>query len=258
MRHRSKAGGAARYALACALALVLCGALPAGAEPADEPRLSGWDRFNSANSDFNFWMTVHVVKPLAKGYNFLVPKPLQRGIDNFLVNIERPRDIVNSLLQGRLRRAGRHTASLLVNSTLGLGGFVYASEALFWDAPPETFNETLGVWGLPTGPYTVLPLVVPPFTDASPRSLFGAAVDAGMNPTFWIPFTTSAYGGWTSFGVSTGVRVGGGLNAVALAMPPPLASESEWRAFETFFRERTPYLERKQLFYENQAFDVGD
>lgn len=247
----------------CALAgLALCLGLALPATPAraddESPALSGWDRFNAANSDFNYWMTLHVIKPLAKGYNVIVPKPLQTGIDNVLINLQRPRDIVNSLLQGRLRRAGRHTGSLLVNSTLGLGGLVYASEALFWDAPPETFNETLGVWGVPTGPYTVLPLVVPPFNSASPRSLFGAAVDAAMSPTFWVPFTTTEFGGYTAFGVSTGVLVGGGLNSVALLMPPPWASESEWQAFETLFRERTPYPERKQLFYDNQAFDVED
>jgi ABC-type transporter lipoprotein component MlaA len=215
------------------------------------------DRFNMRTSGFNYWVSQHAVKPLAKGYNLIIPKFGQRGIENFLINLDRPRDIVNSLLQAKAARAGRHLGSLLLNTTLGVGGLFYVSDDFFVDAPPETFSETLGVWGVPTGPYIILPLVI--ITDTSPRGIVGNLADGTMHPLFWLGYAASAIGGGTMLAVGASVRTGGGLNTVATLMPSPwFGSESEWRAFEELFAERTPYLEKKQLYYDNLRLDVED
>lgn len=222
--------------------------LSAAAAAAEENTLDG---FNRASGDFNHWMMQNAVTPVAKGYNFIIPKFLQARIEDVVLNLQRPRDIVNSLLQGKAERAGRHTAHLLLNTLFGFGGLFYVSHRALDDDSPETFNETLGVWGLPPGPYVQLPLVVPPFSAASPRTLTGAAVDVLMNPLFWIP-------GLTGTIVSGSTTVGGALNTLATLMPPPWGSDSEWQAFDELISERTPYPERKALFYENQMLDVED
>jgi ABC-type transporter lipoprotein component MlaA len=236
-----------RQRVACAALLVVLLPSPSLAQQ-QEGRL---DRFNRGSARFNHWMLQHAVKPLAKGYNLVVPKLAQEAISNILLNLERPRDIANSLLQGKPRRAGRHLAIFLLNSTFGAGGIFYVSHRVLDDDSPETFNETLGTWGLPPGPYLVLPLVVPPLAETSPRRLLGTLADVPLNPLFWIPGTSGTI-------ASASASATGGLNAIASLMPVPWASDSEWEAFETFFGERTPYPDQKRLFFENQHFDVED
>jgi phospholipid-binding lipoprotein MlaA len=236
--------------------------LAADASTATEPpdpaaTLGRLDRFNMRAAGFNYWINQHAIKPVAKVYNLIIPKFGQRGIENLLINLDRPRDILNSLLQAKAERAGRHLGSFLLNTTLGIGGLFYVSDHFLADAPPETFSETLGVWGVPTGPYIVLPLVI--VTDTSPRGIVGFAVDGTMHPLFWVGYTTSAIGGGTMLAVGASVRTAGGLNTVATLMPSPwFGSKSEWEAFEELFAERTPYLEKKQLYYDNQRLDVED
>jgi ABC-type transporter lipoprotein component MlaA len=240
-------GGPRRQWVACVALLIVLLPFPSPAQQ-QENRL---DRFNRVGARFNHWMLQHAVKPVAKGYNLIVPKLAQEAIANLLLNLERPRDIANSLLQGKPRRAGRHLAILLLNSTFGAGGIFYVSHRVLDDDSPETFNETLGTWGVPPGPYLVLPLVVPPLAETSPRRLLGTLVDLPLNPLFWIPGTTGTIA--SASGSATG-----GLNAIASLMPVPWASDSEWEAFETFFGERTPYPDQKLLFYQNQQLDVED
>ncbi|MGH0038070.1 MAG: MlaA family lipoprotein [Myxococcota bacterium] len=225
-----------------------CATAPTPGEP---PRESGLDRFNKGSSDFNYWMQQNALIPLAKGYNWVVPKPGQELVDNFVTNLQRPRDMINSLLQGKFERSGRHLAHFLLNSVFGFGGLLYVSHRVLDDDSPETFNETLGAWGVPTGPYIVLPLVLPIFDGTSPRGLVGYGGDLVTNPLFWVPGTTGTI-------LSLGTATIGGLNTVALFMPDPLAGESEWQAFEELSRERVPYEEARDLFFENQRLDVED
>ncbi|TMA62981.1 MAG: VacJ family lipoprotein, partial [Deltaproteobacteria bacterium] len=105
-------------------------ASPAAAEP---------ECFNRANLRFNRWFLEHVLEPTARGYNFVVPKWGQRRVVAFMGNLEGPRDILNSLAQAKLRRAGVHSGRLLVNTTAGVVGlFDVAGDWLHWTASPET------------------------------------------------------------------------------------------------------------------------
>ncbi len=235
-------GGRARAAL-LVLALGLAIATPAVAAD-DEGAL---DRFNRANQRFNHWLLLHVVRPVAQGYNFVVPKLGQQGIENFLLNLERPRDMINSLLQGKPVRAGRHLAAFLINTVGGLGGFLYISDRVLDDDSPETFNETLGVYGVPPGSFLILPIL----GETSPRHLVGLVGDTALNPLFWIPGTAGT-------AASGGAFVLRGVNTVASYMPSPFADRAAWEAFERQISEMTPYPEAKELFFENQRFDVED
>ncbi len=245
-RGRASRKRARRRALALAgLAVWALAGAPGAAAEEDEGALDG---FNRANRRFNDWLLHRVVKPVARGYNVVVPKLAQDGIENFMLNLERPRDIANSLLQGKPVRAGRHLAALFFNTLWGFGGLVYVSDKVLDDDSPETFNETLGVYRIPPGAFLILPIL----GETSPRQLVGTAVDSVMNPTFWL------IGGTTGIIVSGSRQAVRGVNTVATLMPAPFASEENWEAFEDRISAVTPYPEAKQLYFENQRFDVKD
>lgn len=144
------------WPVAIVLALSGCATLPAG-EP--EPR-DRFERFNRSMYRFNSAADRIALRPLARGYVRAVPQPVRRGVTNFIDNYTYPRTIVNSLLQGKLADGGRDTLRLVVNTVGGLGFFDPASR-LGLEAHDEDFGQTLGRWGVPSGPYLMLPLLGP-------------------------------------------------------------------------------------------------
>jgi len=206
------------------------------------------DSMNRGSREFNFWMFDHVLEPASRGYNYVVPKWGQQRIQNFFENLERPRDIVNSLLQGKGRRAGNHLAAFLVNTTAGVAGFFVLSDRFIDIEPPETTNETFGFYGIPPGPYIVVPL----YGESCPRCAVGSLGDAVLYPLFWIPGQAGLY-------VGLGARGLNAVNLVAKQMPSAYAgSESEWEAYRERLHDRHGYDEAKRLFFENQELDVAD
>lgn len=245
-----------------ALALAtLCASLLAGPARAQDPMAGAYDpdasamdeeswldAMNRGSREFNFWMFDYVLEPASRGYNYVMPKWGQQRVQNVFENLERPRDVVNSLLQAKGRRAGNHLAAFLVNSTVGLGGMFILSDRFLDIEPPETTNETLGVYGIPPGPYMVLPL----YGETCPRCILGALGDAALYPLFWIPGSAGTYAGLGARGLN-------GLNLVAKQMPSPYTgSDSEWDAYRERLAERTDYLEARRLFFENLTLDVED
>jgi len=224
------------------------GAYP-GAPAAAQVEDDGWlDSANRGSRELNFWMFDHFLEPVSQGYNYVVPKWGQQRIQNFFENLERPRDIVNSLLQGKGRRAGNHLAAFLVNTTAGVGGLFVLSDRFIDIEPPETTNETLGVYGIPPGPYLVLPL----YGESCPRCLLGSLGDAALYPLFWIPGQTGVYAGIGARGLNA-------VNLVAKQMPSAYSgSESEWQAYHERVNDRHGYGEAKRLFFENQELDIAD
>jgi len=220
---------------------------PTASDGAGSDDGSWLDSFNRGSREFNFWVFDHVLEPVSRGYNFVIPKWGQQRIQNFFENLERPRDIVNSLLQGKGRRAGNHLAAFLVNTTAGVAGFFVLSDRFIAVEPPETTNETLGVYGIPPGPYLVVPL----YGESCPRCLLGAGGDAVLYPLFWIPGQAGLYAGIGARGLNA-------VNLVAKQMPSAFASDSEWDAYRERLHDRHGYEEAKRLFYENQELDVAD
>lgn len=149
-------------------------AAPAGPDP--------WEGFNRTVFRFNDSLDRHALKPVAKGYKKVTPRPLRTGITNFFANLKMPIVLVNDLLQGKVRAAGSDGARFFVNSTLGFVGFVDASTILGIARNDEDFGQTLGVWGVPTGPYLVLPFLGP----SSARDGVGFAADVGSSPTTYV------------------------------------------------------------------------
>jgi phospholipid-binding lipoprotein MlaA len=107
--------------------------------------------------NFNTVLDKVALRPLAKGYKTVVPSPIRKGITNFFSNLTTPRSALNNFLQGKPKRGFNELGRFLFNSTLGLGGFFDVSGAGGMERYDENFGQTLSVWGIPDGPYIVLP-----------------------------------------------------------------------------------------------------
>ena len=126
---------------------------------------------------FNMALDDMVLEPIAKGYNKL-PEPLKKGTSNFTSNIATLLSIPNSLLQGNLKQVGHASGSFLINSTVGILGFLNPAERLGLKAHKEDVGQTLGAYGIGTGCYFVLPILGP----TTARDSVGLIADTFIDP----------------------------------------------------------------------------
>lgn len=160
----------------CALALVLlsgCATRLVGpANPADPLEAS-----NRAVFEFNDTIDRAVFKPVAEAYAVVVPQPIRTCINNVFLNIGDVWSWFNSTLQGRQVDALNTFGRVLLNSTMGLGGCLDIASQTGAKRIPNDFGVTLGVWGLNSGPYVVLPII----GSSTLRDGAGRAVDVYVN-----------------------------------------------------------------------------
>ncbi len=154
------------------------------------------ERMNRATYRFNDSLDRHVMKPVAKGYIKYVPSLLRRGIDNFLENLAFPTTIVNDLLQLKIKHTLVDLGRFTVNSTLGIGGILNPANAFGIPKNDEDFGQTLGRWGVPSGPYVVLPFLGPSNLRDAPSWYVDAQTD--LRITLDLDTTTE----WALVGVS--------------------------------------------------------
>jgi phospholipid-binding lipoprotein MlaA len=159
-----------------------------GTPPADTPieEYDPWEPFNDRMFTFNYNLDRYVLKPIARGYNTVVPDPVQRMIDNLFVHVRVVPRVVNSLLQAKWAGAGREVSRFAINTVFGIGGlFDMAKQEFGIEPSKEDFGQTLGVWGAGPGPYLVLPFLSP----TTVRDGIGLAVDGAMDPlSYVLPF----------------------------------------------------------------------
>jgi phospholipid-binding lipoprotein MlaA len=106
-------------------------------------------------------MDTYALKPVAKGYQYVTPQFMQDGVHNFFQNIGDVRNLANDVLQVKPHAAGVDTARLLFNTTFGLLGFIDVGTRMGLQRNDEDFGQTLGHWGVPSGPYVMLPFLGP-------------------------------------------------------------------------------------------------
>jgi len=137
------------------LSLVACASGPQ-ASPHDplEPFNRGVFKFNDA-------LDVAVVKPVAVAYRDHTPTRLRQGITNVFDNLEDVWSTVNNALQLKGRSAADSLARVVVNTVLGIGGVIDVASEMAIERHTKDFGHTLGFWGVPAGPYLVLPLFGP-------------------------------------------------------------------------------------------------
>jgi phospholipid-binding lipoprotein MlaA len=123
-----------------------------------------------------------VLEPSARIYHAVVPPPIRTGISNVLNNLATPITLTNDILQRNPEAAANTIKRFMVNSTLGLGGIFDHATGLGEPFHYEDFGQTLGTWGVGTGPYLVLPVLGP----SNSRDFTGMVADTAVNPMTWI------------------------------------------------------------------------
>lgn len=162
---------------------------PRAAPPEQRAAADPWEPLNRQVYAFNDAVDKVTLKPAAKAYEKVLPQRLRRGIHNFSSNLASPLNIVNNLLQGKFKGALGETGRFLANSTWGLLGFVDVGSDLGLASQPEDFGQTLAVWGVPDGPYVVLPI----FGPRTLRDSFTLPLDYLADPVTYMEHDRTRY-----------------------------------------------------------------
>ena len=169
-RPRAHAGAALAV-----LALVAgCASAPGSADPRDP-----WERYNRSMYEFNDALDTAIVKPVATVYRNVLPSPVRTGVGNFFGNLGDVWSFVNNVLQAKPEGALSSFWRVVINSTVGLGGVLDPDTEMRLDRRREDFGQTLGRWGVPPGPYFVLPVLGPSTlrdSAALPVDFYGSVV----------------------------------------------------------------------------------
>ena len=120
-----------------------------------------WEGFNRSMFRFNYRFDKYVFLPVVNGYKFIAPDFVETGIHNFWLNLEDIPTFYNSILQLSGTKTVQTTGRFLINTTIGLLGFIDVASMLDIPKHDEDFGQTLGYWGVGNGPYLVLPIVGP-------------------------------------------------------------------------------------------------
>jgi phospholipid-binding lipoprotein MlaA len=174
-----------------ALVLLLGTALGLGGcatGPDRDPR-DPLEPFNRAAYSFNELLDEVLLEPLARGYNYITPSPVNRGVTNFFNNLGDIRSALNNLLQFKIGRAFSDVGRVAINSTVGILGLIDVASNLNLPRYDEDFGQTLGAWGMGSGPYIVLPVLGP----TTARDGVGIVADWFADPVNYIEDDTVRY-----------------------------------------------------------------
>lgn len=144
--------------------------------------------FNRSMYSFNEAVDDYIAEPVTKVYKWISPEFVQTGISNFYDNFKGISVVLNDFLQGKITQGSQDTGRFLLNTTVGLAGLFDVATYAGLEQHDEDFGQTLAVWGVPTGPYLVVPFLGP----TTFRGVPGAVVDAASNPTAYLPWGFAA------------------------------------------------------------------
>ncbi len=234
--------------LACALALASCatsGNRPntrtADASGIEDP-MEGYNRFMFKVNDA---VDRAVFEPVARGYRYVAPKPVRKGVSNFLKNLKSPVNIANQLLQGDLEGAGNDFVRFAVNTTVGIGGLIDVAGENGYKYEQEDFGQTLASWGVGHGAYFVIPLLGP----SSLRDATGMLVDSFADPLNIYLYNTDheewVYARWGLTFLSAREEL---LDAV---------SDLRKHSLDYYASTRSAYAQRREALVKDQKPDSG-
>lgn len=166
------------FRLTVAVATLLMGGACSTAHGPDPGR-----GYNEPVFAFNDSLDVYILGPVARGWDWLAPGFVLTGVDNFFRNLDMPRTFVNDVLQAKPVPAAHDVGRFLVNSTVGVAGFVDVASMIGIQENREDFGQTLGYWGTPPGAFMLLPVV--PFR-CTVRDWLAYPLDFAMDPLFWV------------------------------------------------------------------------
>ncbi len=186
-----------RYFGSFALSAMLAGCASTSKDQRDP--LEGWNR---GMLSFNDKLDKYAIKPVAQGYNWVMPGFADKGVTNFFSNINDIGVTINDLLQFKIAQTGMDGSRFIINTIAGIGGLVDVASMIDLPKHKEDFDQTMGVWGIPSGPYIVLPLL----GSSSVRGIGGLIGDAAMNPITYTGF--GVYPGISSGSIGTAISSG--------------------------------------------------
>jgi len=226
---RLRARNAAVLAL---LAIVVGGCASVPAE--DRADTDPWEPMNRTLYSMNRGIDNVTTKPLAKGYEKVIPRPVRRGISNFFKNLRTPGSAVNNFLQGKPKRGFSELGRFVFNSTLGVGGIFDIATAGGLEANFEDIGQTAAVWGVPDGPYVMMPF----FGPATLRDALLFPLFALSNPLYHYNNTS----------VRDKLYI---LRAIELrARLLPLESTLE--------ESKDPYITLRESYLQNREYEIYD
>lgn len=141
-----------------------------------------YEHINRKIYTFNDHVDNYIAEPIANVYRKITPQFMQTGVFNFYNNLKNVNVVFNDVLQGKFEQSAKDTGRLAINSSLGLLGIVDVAKRVGLEQNDEDFDQTLAVWGLPTGPYLVLPFLGP----ITARGIPGAVFDTAANPSSYV------------------------------------------------------------------------
>jgi phospholipid-binding lipoprotein MlaA len=210
-----------------ALCLTACAGLPANSSP--DPR-DPFERYNRAMFTFNKTVDDKVLKPVATGYVTIIPSVIRTAVGNFFGNIGDVWTAVNNYLQGKPRDGTSDIARVVLNSTFGIAGLIDVATPAGLTKHEEDFGQTLGVWGVQSGAYLVLPI----FGSRTIRDGLARPVDLYADPV----------------GAVESVRVENSLRALRLVDDRSALLDSsrlmEGAALDPYQFARDAYLQRRE------------
>ena len=159
------------------LMLILSNFILANDDPFEEYNRKVWA--------FNEFLDDNFAKPTAEVYTSITPDFIEVGITNFFRNLNELDNTANQLLQGRPLLAINDFSRFIINSTIGLGGFIDVGSKFGLERHDEDFGQTLGTWGVGSGPFLMIPIYGP----STPRGLAGRSVSSVLSGTFAIEET---------------------------------------------------------------------
>lgn len=218
-------------ALPAIAAMALSGCLTAGPNPGDP-----YEDFNRQIFAFNDGVDRAVIKPVAQGYRAVTNEPIREGVGNFSANLGEPLTAVNHVLQGKIQDAGATVGRFLINSTVGIAGIFDPASAMGVGRTKEDFGQTLGSWGVASGPFLVLPLIGP----TNPRDLTGMGGDLALNPLNHPEFDNDD-------AIRAGTFVLWGIDA----------REGALEATDELDQQIDPYTTVRRLYGRTRAADIG-
>jgi phospholipid-binding lipoprotein MlaA len=190
-----------------------------------------WERFNEKTFWFNFdVLDRYALKPVATVWA-KVPQPARQGLSNAFTNLAMPDRLVNEVFQTRFQDAGSEVGRFLINSTVGVAGFVDVATRVGLQKPDADTGQTFGVYGAGPGPYLVVPLL-PPLTV---RDGIGYAVDSLLDPLSWFV---------TPFAVDFGRAAAKTINERAANLKA--YQDVEDTSLDLYAAVRNGYLQRRQ------------
>jgi phospholipid-binding lipoprotein MlaA len=165
---------APRNALLVLLATLAVGGCATQQTTLTDPERDPWEGYNRKIHAFNQGFDKAIFRPVAKGYDYIMPDAPQRGVRNLFRNLNFPVTLLNSLLQGKMERAFTSTGRFLMNSSIGLLGFFDVATKVGIPYYDEDFGQTLAVWGWQDSRYLVMPFLGPyTVRDLLGRSFYG-------------------------------------------------------------------------------------